>query len=156
MGTSRSPDELAAKLGRLAGEYQDLPLTLVKESSFLTKTSIKGIAPARLRGVGKKGAKLDVRYNVGSYGDDAKSLVFATGPWQLIERSTRAHRIPRVRASARAKRRVVVIPSVGVRASANHPGAKGQHPWRKGVEAAQPAVRRLFETRSVLPLRRVF
>ena len=155
MGTSRSPAELAGKFGRLANEYHDLPLSLVKESSLITKTTIKGIAPARLRGAGKRGAKLDVGYTVIGAGTSAQSLVYARGPWQLIERDTAAHRIPREK-TGRGRRRYAVIPGVGVRAWAQHPGTKGQHPWRKGVVAARPVVGGLFKARGNLALRRIF
>lgn len=154
MGTSSSPAELAGKLGRLTREYQDLPRTLVNEASLATKTSIKAVAPARLRGVGRRGAKLDVRYNVAGQGESVKALVFALGPWQLIEGPTAPHRIPRER--TRGKRRYAVIPGLGVFSSAQHPGTHGQHSWRKGVEAAKPVVTRLFYLQGAVPLRKVF
>lgn len=156
MGTSHSPAQLAGKLTRLQAEYEDLPLSLVKESAFLTKTTIKAIAPARLRGAGKKGAKLDVGYNVAGTGTgEAAAPVYARGPWQLIERDTKAHRIPRGR-GGRARRRYAVIPNVGVRAWAQHPGTHGQHPFAKGVAAARKPVEVLFQAKNNLALRRVF
>jgi len=155
VGTSRSPAELQSKLNHLVRDYQDLPVALVREASLATKASIKAIAPARLRGVGKKGQKLDVGFNMIGRGESAQSLIFARGPWQLIERDTAAHRIPRERGK-RARMRYAVIPGVGVRAWAHHPGTKGQHPWAKGVAAAKPVVARLFASRSELVIRRIF
>ena len=155
MGVSNSPAELRRKLDRLGDDYKDLPLSLVKESSLIVKLAVTRRAPARLSGVGKRGAKLGVRYNVAGSGDDAKSLIFATGPFHLIERNTKSHRIPKQR-GRRARQRYAVIPGVGVRAYANHPGTKGQHPWEKGVDDAAPAVRKLLGTRSALVLRRIF
>lgn len=164
MGVSHSMAEFQGKLNRLAQDYADEPLAIVKEGSLIVKNSVKAIAPARLRGVGKKGAKLDVRYNVAGAGIDAKSLVFAVGPFQLIENDTKPHPIPKVR-GARARTRYAVIPGGaeggvhgmrGVRTRVDHPGTQGKHPWAKGVEAAAPAVQRLFEVRGELALRRVF
>lgn len=155
MGTSRSPGELSGKLTRLAAEYQDLPYSTVQEASLTTKKIIKGIAPARLRGVGKRGAKLDVAYNIIGKGEESASLIFARGPWQLIERDTSPHRIPKER-GARARKRYVVIPGYGVRASANHPGTHGKHPWAKGVDVAKPVVGLLFRSKASLAIRRIF
>lgn len=155
MGVSRSPAELQRKLERLAGDLADLDLAVVKEASQLTKESVLKYAPSRMSGVGKKGAKIGVRYNVGNFGGVAQSRVFATGPFHLIERNTRAHRIPKDRGK-RGRRRYAVIPSVGVRAWAMHPGTKGKHPWEKGVNAAEPRVRALLEKKTALAIRRVF
>ena len=155
MGVSRSPAELRRKLERFAGDLADLDLAVVKEASQITKDSVLKFAPSRLSGVGKKGAKIGVRYNVGNFGGEAKSRVFATGPFHLIERDTKRHRIPKER-GRRARRRVIVIPGVGVRAWAMHPGTRGKHPWAKGVNAAEPKVTALLENKTRLALRRVF
>lgn len=155
MGTSRSWAELDSKLTRLAHEYADLPNTIVPEAALVAKRAVMGLAPDRLRGVGKNGAKLSVAYNV-SHGATTQALVFARGPWQLIEEDTRAHRIPRERASSRGRRRYAVIPGVGPRAYANHPGTKGKHPWRKGIEASRPVISRMFDFQAAVPLRRIF
>lgn len=155
MGTSTSWEQLTAKLNGLAGDYADLPKAQVREASLLTKKSVQTFMPGRLRGVGRAGAKLNVRYDLNDQsGEDASSTVYVTGPAQLVENDTRAHRIPRQR--TRGRRRYAVIPGVGVRAYANHPGTRGKHPWAKGVEAAIPGIRRIFETTSEVALRRWF
>lgn len=172
-----SPEQVAAKFGRLAAEYQDLPLAQVKESSLIVKTAVTKLAPGRLRGVGKKGAKLGVRYNVGTYNGEAKSLVYVTGPWHLIERDTRAHIIPALKGQkssqrgaqratkgrmygpafggVKAKPQVIVI-GKNVRAMAFHPGTQGKHPFDKGVLASRAAVKRLWEGKANLAIRRIF
>jgi len=156
MGLSRSPAELRRKFERLADDVADLDLAVVKEASQATKEAVLKRAPARLSGVGKRGAKLGVRYNV-SNSTEPKSLVFATGPFQLIENNTKAHRIPKERKQRKgARRRLAVIPGVGPRAWAMHPGTKGQHPWAKGVKAAEPEVAALLEKRTTLAIRRIF
>jgi hypothetical protein len=155
VGVSRSPAELRRKLDRLGDEFADIPLSAVREGSQIIKTAVTRRAPARLSGVGKRGAKIGVRYNVGNFGGEAKSLIHATGPFHLIERDTKAHRIPKER-GRRARKRYAVIPGVGVRAWAKHPGTKGQHPWAKGLLAARPAVQRVLESKAAHALRRIF
>lgn len=154
MGTSRSPEALARKFGQLAAELDDLPKTVVGEASLDVKKAVLRRAPARLSGVGKNGAKLGVRYNVGTFDGQAKSLVYATGPFHLIERDTKKHRIPRERRSK--KRRLLSIPGIGVRAWANHPGTRGKHPWAKGVDDAMPGVKELLDNETLQILRRIF
>lgn len=128
-----------AKTAKMGTELQSLERRMVLVAAQTVKTSVQaqmqaaGVDNGRLRGVGKRGAKIGVRYDLA--GD--KALVRATGPFQLLERDTKAHRIPKVR-GARARKRVVVIPGVGVRAFAESPGTKGKHPWAKGVAAALP------------------
>ena len=91
MGTSHSWAEVTVKFKSLAREYADLPKSQVEEASLIVKKSVVTRAPARLRGVGKRGAKLGVRYNLTQQREAvAQSLVFATGPFQLIERDTKA------------------------------------------------------------------
>jgi len=154
VGVSHSGAELAGKLGRLAGDFGDMPKVLVKESSLLTKQTIKGFAPARLRGAGRRGANLDVSYNVVGSGEEAASLVFARGPWQLIERDTAAHQIPRQR-GPRARARYAVFGN-NVFSRVSHPGTRGKHPWEHGVNAAVPLVNELFRTKGALAIRRIF
>lgn len=135
-----TPAQFAAKTARMGGELRTLERRAVQIAALAVKTSVTsqmvaaGVQNGRLRGVGKKGAKIGVRFDLA--GD--KALVRATGPFQLIERDTKAHRIPKVRGARAKKKRVVVIPGVGVRAWASHPGTQGKHPWAKGVVAARP------------------
>lgn len=115
-------------------EHQTVLIAAVSlKKSVEAQLLIAGVDNGKLRGVGKKGAKVGVRYDLAG----KTALVRATGPFQLIENATKAHRIPRTRGT-RARKRYVVIPGVGVRAWANHPGTKGKHPWAKGVAAAIP------------------
>lgn len=154
MGTSRTVDELIGKLKQINRELNKTPYEIVEEASLHVKKQTLALAPKRLSGVGKRGARLNVRYNISRFEGISKSKVFAVGPWQLIERDTRAHRIPRER--TRGRQRYAVIPNVGVRAYANHPGTKGKHPWDRGIDAAVPKVRRLLSDEAIEALRRVF
>lgn len=103
------------------------------KKSVLAEMAHAGVTGGKLRGVGKRGARIGVRYDL--VGKNA--LVRATGPFHLLERPTKAHRTPKVRGS-RARKRVVNIPGIGVRAYANVAGTRGKYPWAKGVEAALP------------------
>jgi hypothetical protein len=135
----------------MEGELRTLERRTVQIAALAVKTSVTaqmaaaGVQNGKLRGVGKKGAKVGVRYDL--LGNTA--LVRATGPFHLLERDTKPHRIgqqkslsglPLVNASGQdIRKRYAVIPGVGVRAWANHPGTKGKHPWEKGVIGAVPA-----------------
>lgn len=129
-----------AKTNKMVGELGRLETNTVKIAALVVKTSVlgqlqvAGVKDGRLRGVGRNGAKVGVSYTV----TGTTARVRATGPFPLIESDTKAHRIPRERGK-RARKRYAVIPGVGVRAFADHPGTKGKHPWKKGVAAAQPA-----------------
>lgn len=125
--------KMGTELGTLEHRMAEIAALAVKKS-VQTQLQAAGVDNGRLRGVGKKGAKIGVRYD---FGGRTTALVRATGPFHLIERTNKAHLIPKQR-GARARKRIVVIPGVGVRAYANHPGSKGKHPWAKGVVAAIP------------------
>lgn len=166
MGTSTSTAELLTKLTRAAVAYEHLDETIVREAATITKKGVEAVAPDHLRGVGKHGARLSVAVK---YGGSARpqALVFARGPWQLIERDTAPHQIPRQRRSATFEGVFghAVIPGGaeggvhgkrGVRTRVWHRGTTGQHPWAKGVTATTPAVTRLFQLRGEAVLRAVF
>lgn len=127
------------KTAKMEGELRSFERNMVLVAAQAVKTSVTaqmaaaGVQNGKLRGVGKKGAKIGVRYDV----TGKTALVRATGPFHLIERDNKDHRTPKVRGS-RARKRVVVIPGVGVRAFANVKGTKGKHPWAKGVIVAVP------------------
>lgn len=86
----------------------------------------------RMSGVGKRGRKVGVRFDEQSN----RVLIRATGPLHLLDRPTKAHRIPR-RRGGRARKRYVVIPGAGRRGgagvfeSARHPGTRGKGTWTK-------------------------
>lgn len=154
MGTSHSPLEFAGKCARAAEASRNSAKLGTEAAALATKRAILAVSPSRLRNVGKKGSKLGVRYTVSDTAEGSSALVFATGPFQLIERNTKAHMIPRQRSKGR--RRVIVIPGVGVRAFAHHPGTKGQHPFEKGVAAAFPLMVRAYDSALMTELRRIF
>lgn len=152
MGVSSSPAELARKLGVAAAAMSGLPRVQTKAAALVVKGAIEAIAPARLSGVGQRGADLKVRTVQRAGEGDAQAVVYGTGPWHLIERNTRAHLIP----SKPGRGRYAVIPGVGVRAWAHHPGTRGRHPWERGVNASVPAIREGFEASTTTTLRGIF
>lgn len=160
MGLSRTPDALERKLRTAADALHDVPRVAVAEAAQHTKVTILAGSPARLRGVGRNGARLGVGYNLSPAGETPSALVYARGPWPLIEFDTAPHVEPRQRRSRRgARARVVVVPGGargGVRSRVQHPGTKGQHPFRNGVHRAQPRTGRILESRTEAVLARVF
>jgi hypothetical protein len=146
-----TPTQFAAKMRRLSTDIHGADQAIVNRAAFIVKKSVQAqlavaMPSGRLRGVGKKGARVGVRYTL--YPHSAK--VFMFGPAQLIERDTRPHRIPREfqgrtrRDGTRRKRtKPIAIPNVGVRQWAMHPGTKGKHPWAKGVVAARVPAQRV-------------
>lgn len=164
MGTSNSPAELARKLARVAVLVEkDVDYAATEAAALLIKSNIVAIAPKRLKGVGKRGAKLGVRYNIGHYEAAAKALIYATGPFQLVERDTKAHAIPRAN---RRNRTVVHLPysvqtvshasGTTAVATVHHPGTKGKHPFEKGALAAMPLIGPLYDSRLALVMHEIF
>lgn len=131
-----SPLVAARKFEQLARGLAGLEKATLLEGGLIVKRAVQaelvaaGAGSGRLRGVGKKGAKIGIR--VDPLGKAV--LVRATGPFHLIESKTKAHRIPKD-----GSPRMVSTP-YGVFASVNHPGTKGKHPWAKGVIIATPLV----------------
>ena len=176
MGTSRSAAQLAGKLDGFARAVPDANRKATLEAADLVKTAVLGRMRAasggdlKLSGVGKKGARIGVRYDInGSI--SANALVKATGPVQLVENRTHAHVIgPKgVKGGTRAKNgsrnrtgmsrrqraidegtaiygksQVLAFNGI-VRRYAYHPGTAGKHPWAKGVKESAPKTPAVFE-----------
>lgn len=105
----------------------------------------------RLSGVGRRGAKVGARYDVRGNRVEVKAI----GPLHFVAHDTKAHRMPRVR-GRRARRRYVVIPGVGVRAYAMHPGTRGKDTWNRGREAAAPKVTKIMRSELANVVKRGF
>lgn len=133
--------EVAARMKAVEDATVKGTRTTVASAALKAKTIIMSGSPSRLRGVGKKGAALGVRYTLSGSEATPSARLRATGPWQLIEEDTSPHEIrPKKRKSK--GRGAIAIPGIGVRAYAHHPGSRGKHPWAKGVEKAEPLVAR--------------
>lgn len=139
-----------------------------------------GSAKTRVGG----GAKLSVQVAERNKTDNV--VVRATGPWQLVETDNQPHRIipraykPRNRKrAAKAKARMAAMSAFlgfdvsqhvgsstagpkalstprGPRGAVNHPGTRGKHPWRRGVDAAMPKVAPIFRSAVSRALRDAF
>lgn len=127
----------------------------VSKSAVLVKKSVqaqlRSAAPhGTIKGRGKRPGRIGVRFDLRLAGSQPAAQVYATGPFQLIERDTKAHREPAQQATGSRKRfrkrKVLNIPGIGYRAHAQHPGTKGKHPFQKGVDVAAPLVPRTFQT----------
>ena len=95
-----------------------------------------------------RGSSIGVRFSVS--GDSAE--VKATGPVPLLANRIGPHRIPK----AGRKRKPIVIPGVGVRMSANHPGTKGKDTWNRGRERAEPKVSKIVAKRTDTVVKKAF
>ncbi len=176
MGISATPAQLLAKMDKFAGAAPKANRAATLQAADLVKTAT--LAHLRtatggdliLSGVGKKGAKLGVRYNI--QGDiSANAVVRATGPVQIVENRTHAHVIgPKgLKGGKRAKRGAANRTGMGQRQRAidegtaiygrgdvlkigdryvryaYHPGTAGKHPWEKGVKEATPKTSAVFQ-----------
>jgi len=151
MGTSTSASQLAGKLNRTATHLKAAERTAVGQAALAGKGIILANMGTRtLSGVGKRGARLGVRYDLKG-GNSPTALLRVTGPAHLLNNPTAAHRIePRGRtrtASGRARRGAKAItPDGNPRAGANHPGTKGKRFFERSVpqvrKAADPILRR--------------
>lgn len=147
-----TPQEFVVKLGELQASVGHVPAETVPKASQIVKANIQAISPGFLRGVGKKGRKITVRYTIVDHGDAVESFIRGSGPWPLIEYDTPAHQIPR---ASMVGRRYAVFGG-NVFSVVEHPGTRGKHLFQKGSVASFPAVNALFETDNYAACRRVF
>ncbi len=118
------------------------------------KQVIVASSPGRLRNVGKKGARLGVKVTVRGGAGNAVGVVRATGPWQIIEFDTKAHRLPRER-----RRKASGPVSLGpdrVYSNVNHPGTKGKHLFGKAAIAARPLLPKVYQRELILAMAKIF
>jgi len=96
-----------------------------------------------------KGARIGVSFTVGPH----EAIVKATGPLPLLANPIPAHTIPK---AGRRRRKVLAIPGIGPRASAQHPGTKGKDTWEHGRKQAIPKVKVAIGKRSDEVVKRAF
>ena len=181
MGVSSSPLEFAGKMLRAGQALEETGKAGTERGALLMKRLILEKTPDHLSGVGKKGAKLGVRYTIGDYPDGAKALVFATGPFQLIERDTQPHEIlgsgvgkvkgRRTKAAKHEAKQALYDALFGgtgggflgstkrgfaATGPIHHPGSKGKHPFEHGVTEALPLIPKIYELGAVEHLARIF
>lgn len=137
---------VGSRMAKLTKEIGTARRTAVERGAFEAKKHVAAeIRQAtggdnRLSGVGVKGARVGVRYDIKGT-DNPTALVRATGPLHLVENPVKAHEIKPKR--RRGKTKKAVVTPAGPRASVQHPGVKSpKRPWSKGVDRAVPHVRR--------------
>lgn len=162
---------------RFAGAVAAVPEVAMREVMKGGKTVMRAslasarVADMRLSGVGKKGARLGVLDSVKSFGPNVVGILRATGPWQLIERDTKPHTIPRLKggrsrstgftrqygpAFGGVNERKLKLPNGGVRSVVFHPGTQGKKPWAKGAAVIVKTAPELYERGIETAMRGVF
>ena len=118
----------------------------------------------RLSGVGKKGAKVGVRYDV-SGTSNPTAFIRATGPVHFVENPSKPHPITprapgsRQRAQSGRPQSFVGLRPLGTpygpRYRVNHPGVRNPYrPWAKGAVKARPLIDRAIKSQLSSAFRR--
>lgn len=176
--TLKNVSQLSAQLDRVGKAIEDSKTPALKAATTVMTVSIVKYRDNAVGSDGRmshvKNGKLGVKTTV----LESSGTVEAIGPWQLIEFDTRAHqetgKLPKIggRGATRARKqrdlniafgatgafsgvRPLRTP-FGPRYRVQHPGTKGKHPFRKGVEAGEPAAIKRFNTTAVDAVRKVF
>ena len=146
---SRDLADLAVSLGRLPDAVQRGELAGVRRAALhVTRTireEIRLVAGAdmRLSGVGIRGARVGAGYDVKGRVNPT-AIISARGPLHLGDRDTSAHEI-RPRSRYRRGKKALRLPGGLIRASAQHPGTRGRHPFARGVARTANAVVGIYE-----------
>lgn len=124
-------------MNRAAAELRRAERTAVTKGLQELKQGVERRLPPskRLRGVGKKGARIGARYDLTG---ENSGIVKAIGPLHLLERDTKPHDITPKKRRAKGGKAAVRLADGSFRASVQHPGTKGQHPFEKGIDDATP------------------
>lgn len=148
MGTSHSPQEFARKIHELAAATEKSQRAAVTAGAQATKAIMLGAASARGMTPGSKiaGKRWTVRYDLAPGLNSA--LVRFTGPFHLVERSTKAHEIVPRKGSKRRRGGQGKALRIGdqFRSSVSHPGTRGKHIFAAGRSLAGERIPRLMAT----------
>lgn len=164
MGVSRSPFEFATKLEKLVVEVGQANRAAINAAALIvtreirTRTAAATGGDMRLSGVGKRGARVGVGYDV--KGDrNATALIRARGPFHLVERDVKPHdiKLRRDTGKRRSGPRALRMKNLGfARSAKNAGGSKGRRPFERGTKAGEPKARLAFEREQAKALARVF
>jgi hypothetical protein len=152
--------QLSVKTGKMATELTRSKRSAINAGSLALKRSIETRLPQsrRLRGVGKRGARVGVRYDIRDAGQRATSVVRATGPLHLLERDTKPHVIePKSKGRAANRRQragAVRLVDGSFRRRVPHPGTTGQKPFAKGITDGKPKALRAMRNSTVDAVKR--
>lgn len=133
MGTSTSVDAFASKIAAGGKAIEKAEKVTIAESAQAGKAIMAAnMGFTRLRGVGKRGGKVGVRYKLVG-GPHPSALLSYFGAVHLVNNDTSAHRIE-PKAGKRGAKALTI--GSGLVANADHPGTKG----RKFFEHSKPQV----------------
>lgn len=134
----RPVSDIPGVLAAMASACPDAVPRAVGASALAFKRTIVAASPGRMRNVGRRGARLGVKYTVSGSGARAKANVSGDGPWPLLDNPSVPHRIPRERSRRSRKRaRVLKLPN-GFASYVEHPGTKGKRVFATARDAAVP------------------
>lgn len=152
---------VAADLEALAGELdrwvvRTLGVAALDVKRAMTLAAQKTTGDGRLSGVGRKGAKLSVRYDYAKGSRGRAVVVRAVGPWQFVEGDRHGgYPIPQRRQRRRGKGQPPRLNLEGRRLGNDSPGwrtgpleggaARARHAWTRAVPAALEGVSATFE-----------
>jgi hypothetical protein len=150
--------QVASRLNKVAREVNGASKPAVNKAANIVKTfTLVEVTKAsggdlRLSGVGRKGAKVGVRYKIGGASGDVEAVVSATGPLHFVEHDTKPG--PRHRRKGRRGRANAF--GAGPPKPAMHPGTKGKQPFKKGVAKAKPYALKALRAAQTDALKRGF
>lgn len=138
--------KFAAQCRGFPAELQKAQKVAVTEIALSMTTIIRANIRAAVPDLGIKGhrgrgqLKIGASYSVRANASGVTAIVRAKGPLQIVERDTKSHTIPKVKAPSGKgrrlkKRHILLIPGIGYRLAVKHPGTKGKHPFERGVDA---------------------
>lgn len=166
MGVSRTPAELAAKLGLAAQAIGDNHLALERTAQATKKIFLASLRQSGVKGTTPISKKVKARYDILG-ARQATALVRYTGPAHLLNNPTKAHSIVSRKNRRSRKWRGSRDSGVGLKgavlvngqpyAHADHPGTKGKHFFERAVPVASRVAPKVYErTGFTEPLRRIF
>lgn len=120
----------------------------INEAALLTKQAFLAApgAPRFLRGVGKRGAKVGVRYKLLGGTSNPSAVVRWWGPAHLVNNPTKAHDIkPRGSSGRRRSGAKALLINGDMRASSHRKATTGKHFFEAGREAARIALPRVHQ-----------
>lgn len=171
MGTSRSAEELGAKLGKLAVAISTANRDAVEQSALAFKAAyaVNLGKFATMRNIGKKGVKVRAHYDIKGLHGNPTALIKAIpgGAAAIAERGAGAHLVGvrarggktmyGTRRNRQGGRKFIRFASGDVRLGpVFHPGMSGTQPWartKKQMEFVTPAV---FARNQKIALAKVF
>lgn len=153
MGTSTSIDQFAAKITKAGTNLKEAEQVSIVESAQAGKAiMLANMGFTRMRGVGRKGARVGVRYTVKG-GSSPSVLLGYFGPVHLANNPTSPHRIePK---SGRSGKKAIVVGGQPV-ANADHPGTAGKKFFERSKPQVQQTAGKILERSVQTALRRSF